>query len=247
MGPAQVPKPIQAIGHPALTTRRLIVLIVCGLLLGFLFIAFPAPAERMLNIQNYLITVGGIISAFVISYLSAKIFSLRTEREQRQLKIEDFSEKLTDFRRLLYYIMTSREFWVRYDDIKKFRNKYPQIRYEDLHASSLSATAMKVYEDEDFSYNTVDLYCAMMAIYGDPELSTGSAWALDKAAHFNYTPDNLIKYRDPCNQIWYYLEGRFAKHGQGRFADKGINPLWRGYVNDLLPKINIKYKGAAFH
>jgi hypothetical protein len=43
-----------------------IVLVTAGILLLILFYNYPAPKDRILNIQNYLITVSGIISALVI-------------------------------------------------------------------------------------------------------------------------------------------------------------------------------------
>jgi hypothetical protein len=43
-----------------------IFLALIGIVIAILFYYFPAPSDRMLNIQNYLITVGGIISAILI-------------------------------------------------------------------------------------------------------------------------------------------------------------------------------------
>ena len=218
------------------------------LILGILFLFYPAPADRILNIQNYLITVGGIISAFVISYLSAKIFNIRAEREARQREIDKHSEKITDFRRLLYYIMKSQEFWVHYTDIPKFKRKYPGLTYEMLHDQRVKYEyATAVWNEIELSCNTIDLYCAMMAIYGDPEDSNDNVWPLDKFASFNYSIDDLIRFYDPSNQIWYYLSGRFAKHGQGRFNDTGVSVIWKSYIEELLPKINLNYKGVEFH
>lgn len=226
--------------------RKTIILLATGLILTCLFIKFPAPAGRILNIQNYLITVGGIISAFVITYLSAKIFNIRAERENRQIEIDKYSETITDFRRLLYYVMSSREFWVFYDDIAKLRQNYPDLTYEmynDQQVSHEQATAVRT---EGLSSSTVDLYLAMFAIYGDPDIRTGSMWTLDKFASFNYSVEELIKFYDPSNAIWYYLDGRYKKHGAGRFTDAGISSVWQKHVEELLPKINIKYKGAEF-
>lgn len=230
-----------------LTYKKTIVATATGLFLGILFIKYPAPADRILNIQNYLITVGGIISAFVIAYLSAKIFNIKSERESRQIEIDKYSEKLTNYRRLLYYVMTSHEFWTHYNDIAVMKRKYPGLTYAKLHANSLDEQAKTAWNDGEISVSTLDLYYAMMDIYGDPDMRTGSAWALDKAASFNYTIDDLIKFYEPSNAIWYYLEGRYAKHGVGRFTDNGLNPLWKGYVKDLLPRIDSKFKSADFH
>jgi hypothetical protein len=222
-----------------------------GLIFGVLLVLFPAPADRTINIQNYLITVGGIISAFVIAYLSSKIFNLRSERAIRQVEIDKYSDKLTQFRRLLYYVMKSREFWNYYNHIEKFKKKYDGLTYERLHAQGIEdelATKFWLEEKELYS-STIDLYSAMESIAGsiEPEPGYLMTWHVDKAARFNYSLDKISQYSDPCNQIWYYLEGRYAKHGVGQFNDTGIWVLYKSSVNDLLARLDSKYKGQDFH
>lgn len=228
--------------------KKYLTITLAGLILAYLFIQFPAPTDRILNIQNSLITVAGILSGFAIAYLSAKIFNIRAERESRQAEIDKYSEKITDFRRLLYFTMKSHKFWVYYEDIAKFKRKYPGITFQMLHHQQPTHEYAKaVWHEQELSISTIDLYCAMMAIYGDPDDFPDRGWALDKFATFNYSIDSLIEYYDPSNQIWYYLDGRYAKHGVGRFNDTGMNILWERYVKELLPKFNPKYKGAEFH
>ena len=222
-----------------------------GCLFGILLFLYPAPADRIINIQNYLITVGGIISAFVIAYLSSKIFNLRSERAIRQVEIDKYSDKLTAFRRLLYYVMKSRDFWNYYNHIAKFKEKYDGLTYERLHAQNSEDTlAAKFWlEEEELSSSTIDLYCAMESVAGsiEPEPGYLTSWHADKAVRFNYSLDELSQYSDPCNQIWYYLEGRYAKHGEGRFNDNGIWVLYKNNVSDLLARLDSKYKGKDFH
>jgi hypothetical protein len=227
--------------------RNEIVIGIIGVLLAIPLFVFPAPSDRILNIQNYLITVGGIISAFVIAYLSGKIFNLRTERENRQVKINKYGRKLTTFRRLLFYVMHSRNFWVYYDDISKFKKKYPHLNYERLHGQGEDELRRAFWLDEkDLESSTVDLYLAMEAIYGDLD-APGIPWALDKSVSFDYSLDDLTKYHDPSNQIWYYLDGRYGKHGAGRFNDEGIWVLYEKYIPDTFSKISSKFKGKDFH
>ena len=223
-----------------------------GLTVGILFIIYPAPADRILNIQNYLITVGGIISAFVIAYLSSKIFNLRSERIARQNEIDKYSDKLTLFRRLLYYVMKSRDFWNHYGDISKFKNKYTGLNYERLHrqGEGIDKLASKFWLDETvLSSSTIDLYCAMESISGsvEPEAGYMLPWQVDKAARFNYSLDEISKYFDPANQIWYYLDGRYAKYGKGNFNDSGIWILYKNEVSDIITRLNHKYQGQDFH
>lgn len=233
-----------------LSSRNLMILF--GLAVGILFIFFPAPKDRILNIQNYLITVGGIISAFVIAYLSSKIFNLRGERSIRQIEIDKYSDKLTCFRRLLYYVMKSRDFWNYYDDIEKFKKRYPGLNYESLHSINIEDDDLGykfTRDDHGLSENTIDLYCAMECISGsaDPEPGFVEVWQSNKAKRFHYSLEDISKYYEPCNQIWYYLDGRYAKHGRGRFNDTGIWIIFRNEVSDLMTRINPKYKGSDFH
>jgi hypothetical protein len=227
--------------------RKELLLGVTAAILAVLLFYKPAPHERILNIQNYLITVGGIISAFVTAYLSAKIFNVRQERDNRQSEINTHSARLTDFRRLLYFMLSSREFWLHYEDIRKLKIKYPGMTHARLRGQPLDAEALKVYEDNELSFSTIALAMAMMELYGDPDKERNLAWALDKSVTFDYSIEDLLKYHDPCNQIWYYLDGRFAKHGRGRFSDSEINPLWRPYIEELLYKLEPKNKGKDFH
>lgn len=218
-----------------------------GFLLAYLFLNYPAPADRMLNIQNYLITVGGIFSAIVITYLSAKIFSVKTDRDNRQHEIDKLGERLTAFRQLLYFVMNSPVFWVKYGDIAKFKMKYPGINSERLRNPTKDEFCQKFWlEENDISNNTISLYTAMEAIYGESENGT-IPWAYDKSITVKYTIDNLSKYYEPTNQIWYYLKGRYAKHGQGLFNDTGLTSLFIPYFRELLPKANIKHNGKDFH
>lgn len=218
-----------------------------GLVLIFLFVKYPAPAERILNIQNYLITVGGIISAFVIAYLSANIFSIKTDRDNRQREINKLGERLTAYRQLLYFVMKSNDFWAKYGDIAKFKKKYPGVDYDRLRSSGADELRQKFWlEETEISHNTISLYTAMETIYGDTEKGM-IPWAYDKALTIKYTIEDLSKYYEPSNQIWYYLEGRYAKHGHGIFNDTGLKPLFTQNFRELLPQADIKHKGKDFH
>lgn len=227
--------------------RKHITIGLVGLALTFIFVKYPAPAERILNIQNYLITVGGIISAFVIAYLSANILSIKTNRDNRQREINKLGDRLTAYRQLLYFVMKSHDFWTKYGDIAKFKKKYPGMNYERLRGSGEDELRQKFWlEETEISHNTISLYTAMEAIYGDTEQGM-IPWAYDKAVTIKYTIYDLSKFYEPSNQIWYYLEGRYAKHGRGLFNDTGLMPLFTQNFRELLPKADIKHKGKDFH
>ncbi len=223
------------------------ILILVGLVLTYFFWRFPAPDDRILNIQNYLITVGGIMSAFIIAYLSAKLFSLKTDRTNRQIQIDKLGERLTAFRQLMYFIMKSNDFWSRYSHIAKFKKEYPNFDYYHLRGDGEDELRQRFWLDEkEISQNTISLYTAMEAIY-DSEDRSLVPWAYDKTAHCRYTIDDLSKYHEPSNQLWYYLDGRYAKHGKGLFNDEGLSVLFQENYKALLPIADIKQKGKDFH
>jgi len=226
--------------------RELALLAIVAIVMGAAFIAFPAPADRMLNIQNYLITVGGIMSAFVIAYLASKVFDVRRERSAIKAELDFLAEKLTLFRKLLFYVMKSRDFWVRYDDIAKFKGSFPTLTYERLHTMG-DDPERQVFWDSELSNNTIELYLAMEAITGKLGEHGQIPWVYDRAAKFNYSREQLAQGYEPCNQIWYLLEGRFAKHGYGRFNDTGIWIGFEGDARDCMARIDERLKGKDFH
>ncbi len=228
--------------------RHLALVVVVGFCLGFLLISVPAPPDRMLNIQNYLITVGGIISAFVIAYLSTKVFDVRRERSIIKAELDVLSDKLTLFRKLLFYVMKSRDFWVKYDDIAKFKQRFPDLDYQRLHTMETDPLRQSFWDTgSDLSHNTIELWLAMEAITGKLGEHGQIPWIYDPNASFNYSLEQIGRCYEPSNQIWYLLEGRFAKHGYGRFNDTGI---WVGFesdARDCISRIDERLKGKDFH
>lgn len=223
-------------------------LAVIGVIIGILFYKYPAPHSRILNIQNYLITVGGILSAFVISYLAAKLFNIQSEREQRQKEIVVYSEQLTAFRRILYYTMKSYKFGERYDDIKKFKIKYPTLNYQRLRSHSDEDPERRQFwlEEAEICQNTISLFAAIEEIYGNDGTDV-SDWIFDRAIKFNYSLEQIERFYEPSNQIWYYLDGRYGKNGAGKFNDTGLNLLYLNGYNEFVSKTDAKYRGKDFH
>lgn len=227
--------------------RKQIILAAIGILLATLFISIPAPADRMLNLQNYLITVGGIISAFVIAYLAAKIFNIKSDRESRQKEIDKLTDRLTAFRKILYYVMHSRDFWVRYEDIAKFKKTYPELTYGMLRDSETEAVPEEFWAVQKISRSTITLYLAMEEIYDEKRKGSFIPYAYDRMASFKYTLDDLAKFFDPTNQLWFYLDGRFAKYGKGLFNDEGLYQPLKENFREELPLADIKENGKDFH
>lgn len=228
---------------------KIITLITISCLTIGLFLASPAPHDRILNIQNYLITVSGIFSGIVIAYLASKLFNIKQDRLSRQIEIDKLSEKLTNYRRILYAVMNSHDFWLKFEDIRKFKKKYQTLDFEKLHNQDQDNSedeSIKFWLDEkDLSSTTIDLYSSMEAIYGKHE-NDRMPWIYEKTIKFDYSLDELYRFHMPTNQIWYYLEGRYQKHTEGLINDKGIWVLYRDKVRDWASQIDNKFRSKEF-
>ena len=125
---------------------KYLTLTAIGVLTVGFFHTSPSPKCRILNIQNCLITVSGIISGIVIAYLATKLFNIKRERERRQLEIDRLSEKLTNYRRILYCVIRSREFWNRWGNIFKFQQQFQGLDWAILHGEKAHELKTKYYE-----------------------------------------------------------------------------------------------------
>lgn len=223
----------------------ILTLIAVGIIL--LYSKYPFPRDLIQTIQSNLITVSGILVGIVIAYLSAKQFQIRQNRENLQSRLDHLSDKLTNFRKLLYRVMKSRDFWVRYSDIQAFKKKYPRITFTDLHdhGNDRSDLVSQFWLDEkEIDNTTADLYLAMEEITGSIEHA--DEWAYDKLHTYNYSLDYLHRCYMPSNQIWYFLEGRYAKHTEGLINDQGIWVLYIDAVRDFATQIDSKFKDKDF-
>jgi hypothetical protein len=143
--------------------------------------------------------------------------------------------------------MHSRDFWVRFNDIAKFKKEYPDFDYERLRGSDEDPLRYKFHlEQTEISQGTIALYTAMEAIYDNKEKYL-VPWAYERTATERYDINDLSKYHEPCNQIWYYLDGRFAKHGKGLFNDEGLNIMDKENFQERLSIADIRHKGKDFH
>jgi hypothetical protein len=228
--------------------KYLALLLVAIILVGLL-ISSPAPIDRIINIQNYLITASGIFTGIVIAYLASKLFSIKQERSVRQVEIDKLSEKLTSYRRILYAVMNSHSFWVRFDDIRKFDQKYPTLNFESLHSEGVEDELSSQFwlDEKEISHTTVDLFKAMEAIYGGNPDGHGDYWVYQKTSFFNYSLKQLSTYHMPSNQIWYYLEGKYPKMTEGLINDNNLSPLFSDNVRGWFSQIDSKFKNKEFN
>lgn len=203
----------------------------------------PFKADKLSDIQGNLINVSGIITAIVLAFLSSKIIDIVQKKIENQRIIDEISVKLTDFRKLLYCIMKSHDFWERLSDVRLFKAKYPGLTFSHLHShiNDRKDEVTKFWlEEPQLSGTTVDLFMAMEEITGP--LEGAESWFYDDLHIYYYNVDYLERCVMPSNQIWYYLEGRYAKHTVGLIHDDKISVIYQNNVRDLVTKINPVYK-----
>lgn len=230
---------------------KFLTLFIVAALTFIFFYFYPAPADRIINIQNYFITVSGIISGIIIAYLATKIFNIKQEREQRQLTIDKLSAKLTNFRRVLYYVLKSSNFWTEHQSLRRFKKEFSTLTFDQLHSQGekRSEEVDRYYDYEKREYisdTTADLYLAMEAIYGEVVIEGTSDWVYERNIHFDYTVESLNYMIWPSNQIWYYLDGRYHKHTEGQINDQGISPLYKDSLNEAIAAIDVKFQNKDF-
>lgn len=71
-------------------------------------------------------------------------------------------------------------------------------------------------------------------------------WHQDRTMRFDYSIEQLSNYLNPSNQIWYYMDYKFQKLGKGNFNDQEIFKLDVNQINELIGRIDSKYKGKEF-
>lgn len=218
------------------------VLVIVALVTAILLTHFPVSFSRAETVLSDLMGVSGIIAGIMIAYLSAKIFQIRGERLKRAEEIRQLSLKLTAFRKLLYRVINSHEFWVRHSDISSFKARRRKIEYADLHDYESDDEAVSSFwsGSEKWHSATIDLFLSMEAIID--EKNAPQTWAFDPAYEPNYSLGQLQKYWHPSNQIWYYLDGRYGKHMRGMINDEGINIMYQSDLPELASRIDPKYK-----
>jgi len=218
----------------------IILLLGLGMLVASRFLKFNN--SNISTIQTNIITVSGIFAGFVIAYIAAKIFQIRSEREKLKIDINFLSAKLTNFRKLLYFVVGSDNFFVRRSDISKYERKYNKAGYESIHYNEgPNQDADKFWlEEKELSRTTIDIYLSIKAIIDDK--NTTPLWIYDRDITFDYTLKQIQKYYEPSSQIWYYLEGRYEKHAKGLINDKDFNLSDVNRIRELASLIDQKFK-----
>jgi hypothetical protein len=206
-------------------------------------------SDELHNAQNNLISASGILAGILIAFLSTKLFQLADDRNKSKILLNEYADKLTPFRKLLFRIMKSHEFWVYKDHITRFKQAEPRATFLNIHAQDEESSALRqkywLKEQEPPIYHTtIDLYLAMEEIAASS--TKDGYWTYDESVLYEYDLEYLRRAEMPANQIWYYLENRYSKHTVGQINDTGISSYELGELTPLIASIDPMFKGRDF-
>ena len=222
------------------------ILLVCALIVALILLGSPIGEERLDIALSDLIGVSGILAGILMAYLSAKVFQTRGERLLREGEVIQLSNKLTAFRKVLYRIVNSDRFWVRYSDITALKHQRRLRALGDLPGDpgNESRTQNDSKKNRDWHSGTISLFLSMETIV--EERSSPSAWAFDPSYEPKYSLRQLDRMLEATNQIWYFLDGRYHKHMLDMIDSSGIHQMFVRDVNSLLAQIDPEYEEGDF-
>lgn len=215
------------------------------------FYARPLKMDEVQNVQDNLISASGILAGILIVFLSAKLFQIAEDNNKSKELLNELSDKLTQYRKILYRILRSHEIWTNKRDVEKFKKEEFNATYYTLHADDIESKDIRRKYwldaiDKPLSYTTIDLYLAMEEITGKSDET--SYWAYDDTTYYEYALEYLKRIENPANQIWYYLDGRYAKHTIGEINEDGFATieLIDKNMNTLITSISPEFKSREF-
>lgn len=209
----------------------------------------PYDMDDLKDAQSDLISASGILAGILIAFLSTKLFQLADDGNKSRIILNEYADKLTQFRKLLFRVMKLHDFWVYRGDITRFKKEEPTATFHDLHGDVKESKALrkKFWLDEEenpIHHTTIDLYLAMEEITSNSDKN--GYWVYDANTHYEYELEYLRRAEMPSNQIWYYLDGRYPKHTKGQIKDTGFSTFELDDLNSLIASIDPKFQEREF-
>lgn len=202
-------------------------------LLIFKNFSCPYTFDKSLIIGN-LITTISILIAIIITFLFSKLFSEKTIRFERKKDIDELAKKITFLRRISFHMLGMHEFW-------KFRKDFNpkqiiDFKYKDLTWEQFRGLDDKNLDKRDYKKIQEEIGdVSAQAYLGMKGLqNTQNDYQMFGEFHpYNYSVEELFKFRDYTNSIWYFFES----------ADPSIvnlnkeNKYWLNFIDELYFKI----------
>lgn len=212
----------------------------------------------LLQLLNNIIQFSGIFSAIIITYVISKVFQSRQERLERKREIIEFSNKVTDFRRIARVLISCYGFW-NSDMRKKIDTTYASLSFFDLQNGDskkqdkdleLKELKSKFYEELDIpgAFPGVFLYLDLKSLV----LENSENWQLElynKFDHdFSYSVEILSDWVNSHSggNLWYCLDYKWHSYNKC-FNFLALNDSQKEEILSLAKKINPdKFRNSKF-
>lgn len=205
-------------------TQRIGLLVIVEIFLILLFIFFPMEEINIDKSSGDLIKITGIISALITAYIVQKINFIRSKKEEIKKEIKDLSYKLTEYRRILFHILTDQRFWGQGFNVKAFKKSYPGYNYNEMHKDDPINWLQSYFwsREKRYSQTKFDLYLGIEALVKDTK--NRDNWVFDDTINFSYKAKFLEDIHTPSSVIWYYFDHKWHKYLKGLVNLSVINP-----------------------
>lgn len=213
-----------------------LVIILTNLLIILAFLKLEFNNEKVFEINTTLMTVVGIFSAIILSFSLTRINRLIDERIPIKRELNLLSEKLTNFRRFLYYIVNSQQLWGENDATYfiQLKDKYPLIdNNTSVNKRYGKASVDNLITHERFEYRKTRLFLSMLTIIDTPRYL--DMHLLAPASRYRYNLKKLELYGEPCNNLWYYISHRRANGI--RQNTPIVGPIYRDSMKEIYEKL----------
>ena len=205
------------------------------MLLFMLFKNVSLELDKINNILNLLISTISITIAILVTFFFSKLFAEKQERIQRKVRIDEYSEKLTAFRRIAFHLRSNDKIWNVVPKMKStLDNKYKYLTLEDF---------MQKYVDLTDELGAEAAPMAYLGLRGlENNESTFDFYKLFKIQ--NYSLKEIISFKDYSNKVWYFFENNKEVLSFTETSTLHLNPIKENYFiitkrqtnNDLLSK-----------
>jgi hypothetical protein len=204
------------------------VLISIVLIEFFAMLFINYPANDIISVQSDLISVSGIFCGILIALFSAKLFQEKSHKEQQKKRIDNLSFKLTQLRRIIYFIKESDGFWTNIEPINEYRGIRSKIQKLKEHDKDIRDEITKI-KDLKSKNGSIKIFELMNSVYGSQ--FDNEFWLYDRRHKFDYTIEEIERLFEPISNLWYYFDGRYAKHTEGYIDDSKVDDR---HIQDIL-------------
>lgn len=203
-----------------------------------------------------ILSIHGLFSAILVSYFFNRVSWLLENKKEIYNEAVEFSQKITDFRRILHRLTKYYNVWSNDEATKSLflKEKYRYVDYFEYKLMSFSDYSPKnkkliqeLQEEQNYEEGISDLYLGMISLVvnrkkpyqiPEPELYK----------HFQKKGIYSLDFIERCveieypSRLGYWLNGNFNFINYNNLSDKEIS-----YILDCAKRIDVKYKDCSLN